>query len=291
MPALLSFSVSALRLAVFLVFTIIAIPIYALVMVAHGPYRVLARLYWRVCARIMGMEIRLHGERMSHKPGLFVANHASYLDIVVLGSLLDAAFVAKQEVGTWPGISIIAKLGRTVFVKRQRSESARERDVIAQRLESGESLILFPEGTSSDGNRALPFKSALFSVAERCPNGQPLMVQPVTVAYTRLDNMPIGMLWRPFFAWYGDMELAPHIWQVMGLGNLTIDVVFHAPATIAEFGSRKVMADYCQRQVARGLALANSGRLPPGGEAPVPATPPPVAPPAVSPNDGAPQPA
>src|SRR3546814_6911519 len=84
---------------------------------------------------------------------------------------------------------------------------------MTRRLEAGDDLVLFPEGTSGDGNRVLAFKSALFSVAERRPQGEPLTVQPVSIAYTRLDGLPLGRYLRPFFAWYGDMELGPHLWH------------------------------------------------------------------------------
>ena len=116
-----------------------------------------------------------------------------------------------------------------------------------RRLENGDNLILFPEGTSSDGNAVLPFKSALFSVAQVEPHGRPLLVQPVSLAYTRLDGMPVGRALRPYFAWYGDMTLAPHFWEVAGLGHTTVDVVFHSPVTIAGYESRKALADHCRR--------------------------------------------
>ncbi len=131
---------------------------------------------------------------------------------------------------------------------------------MTDRLEAGDDLILFPEGTSGDGNRVLPFKSALFSVAERRPHGEPLTVQPVSVAYTALDGVPMGRYLRPSFAWYGDMDLAPHMWESAGLGRLTVVVEFHPPVTFEEFASRKAMADYCQTEVAQGVSAALSGR-------------------------------
>ena len=97
---------------------------------------------------------------------LFAANHVSYLDITVLGSLLDASFIAKTEVAGWPLFGWLARLQRSVFIDRRARSTAHQRDSIAARLAAGEALILFPEGTSGDGNRLLPFKSALFSVAD-----------------------------------------------------------------------------------------------------------------------------
>ncbi len=131
---------------------------------------------------------------------------------------------------------------------------------MSARLEAGDSLILFPEGTSSDGNRVLPFKSGLFSVAELEPGGRPLTVQPVSIAYTMLDGLPMGRYLRPFFAWYGDMELVSHLWQWAGLGRLTVVVRFHEPVTLAQFGSRKVLSEHCYAVVSRGMSEALAGR-------------------------------
>ena len=178
----------------------------------------------------------------------------------MLGSLIVGSFVAKAEVGDWFFFGWLAKLQRTVFVERRALKAAAQRDQMSRRLEAGDSLILFPEGTSDDGNRVLPFKSALLSVAERRPNDVPLTVQPVSVAYTRLDGLPLGRSLRPLFAWYGDMELAPHLWQLAGLGRLTIVVHFHPPVNIEEFASRKQLSDHCHAKVAEGVALALSGR-------------------------------
>lgn len=217
--------------------------------------------YHRLCTKILGFQIRTHGEIKQESPILFVCNHTSYSDIAIMGSLLPASFIAKIEVASWPFFGVLAKLQRTVFIDRLRKRASHQRNAIFRRLEAGDNLILFPEGTSSDGNFVLPFKSALFSVAQEEPLGKPLLIQPVSVAYTRLDGMPIGRALRPYFAWYGDMTLAPHFWEVSGLGRITVDVVFHVPVTISEYRTRKELADYCQTVVAHGVSLANAGRL------------------------------
>jgi 1-acyl-sn-glycerol-3-phosphate acyltransferase len=130
-----------------------------------------------------------------------------------------------------------------------------------KRLEQGDNLILFPEGTSNDGNRVLPFKSALFGVAEKEIGGQPLTVQPVSISYIRLDGIPVGRRYRPYFAWYGDMEMAGHLWNVFGLGQTTVAIEFHQPVTIAQFASRKLLSAHCERVVAEGVSRAIHGRL------------------------------
>lgn len=270
LPNAIHCAASALaRLAAFLAWTLVVVPPYAALL---GLGRValcrrIARGYWQGATLVLGIQVTVRGAICPERPALFVANHASYLDIVVLGSLLPAAFVAKKEVGQWPGIGVLAKLGRTVFVDRRPRKSLDQRDEMMARLtDAAESLVLFPEGTSNDGNRVLPFKSALFSVAEsRSTNGRALPVQPVSIAYTRLDGLPIGHAWRPFYAWYGDMELAPHLWTVLGLGRLTVEVEFHPTVALEQFVSRRALADHCHQVIRAGVARANAGsRVLPG---------------------------
>jgi 1-acyl-sn-glycerol-3-phosphate acyltransferase len=220
------------------------------------------RFYHRRCCRILGLRLRRIGHPTKARPVLFAANHISYLDITVLGALIAGSFIAKTEVARWPLFGWLALLQRSVFIDRRVRSTAQQRDIIAGRLAAREALILFPEGTSGDGNRVLPFKSALFSVADHAAAG-PVTVQPVSIAYTRLDGMPIGRRLRPLFAWYGAMTLAPHLWTVLGLGTVEIVVEFHRPTTLADCGSRKALARYCQERVASGLANALSGRRAP----------------------------
>ena len=218
--------------------------------------------YWyhRQCLKIFGVRVQRRGRKSRVHPTLYVCNHTSYLDITVLSSVIPGgSFVSKAEVADWPLFGWLAKLQRTVFVERRGNRAAEQRDQISRRLDQDDDLILFPEGTSGDGNRVLPFKSALFAVAEKRPHDKPLTVQPVSIAYTRLDGMPMGRSLRPFFAWYGDMDLGPHVLEAMGMGKLTVVVEFHKPVTIDDFGSRKAMADHCRSVVARGLASALSG--------------------------------
>lgn len=250
------------RLLLYVGLTLALIPAQALALFLHSRARERIPLFYhRTCCRIFGITLEVRGKMRHSRPVLFASNHTSYLDIMVLASLIGGSFVAKREVANWPFFGLLAKLQRTIFVVRERRQAASQRDVITERLAAGDMLILFPEGTSNDGNRVLPFKSALFAVAQEEIDGKPLTVQPVSVAYVALDGTPIGRFLRPFYAWYGDMDMAPHIWQVAALGNLTVVVEFHPPAPHEAFVSRKALADYCFRQVAAGVARALSGRV------------------------------
>jgi 1-acyl-sn-glycerol-3-phosphate acyltransferase len=197
------------------------------------------------------------------RPTLYVANHTSYLDIEILGGVIEGAFVAKSEVSRWPFVGWLAKLQRTVFVDRRVHTTHRQRDAVVDRLKERGNLILFPEGTSADGTRVLPFKSALFAAVHGANLGFPVTVQPVSVAYVRLDGIPIGRSYRPFLAWYGDMEMAPHLWTALGLGVVEVTVQFHDPVEVDSFPTRKALAEHCWRVVQSGMASALAGRAQP----------------------------
>ncbi len=260
------------RLVAYLCLTVALIPVQVLAVAARWRLAVtLPRRYHMLSARLLGLHIETHGRMSSARPTLFVGNHCSYLDITVYGALVEGSFVSKAEVGSWPLFGLLARLQRTVFIDRRRRQAKTHAGELQSRLEAGDNLILFPEGTSSDGNHVLPFKSALFSVAETRVHGSPLTVQPVSVSYARLDGMPIGRYLRPFFAWYGDIRLVPHMWHMLGLGLVTVVATFHEPVTIEQFASRKALSRHCWRVIAEGRAAA-VGTSPRGSRRRQPAT-------------------
>jgi len=249
------------RLGLYLVWTASLMPVQGLGLILRRSWvSRLPRFYHRWCCRILGLRVRTIGVATAKRPALFVANHVSYADIEVLGSLLAASFVAKTDVARWPWFGWLAKLQRSVFVDRRVSSTARQRDAIADRLAAKDALILFPEGTSGDGNHVLPFKSSLFSVVFDRKIEEPIVVQPVSVAYTRLDGLPMGRRLRPFFAWYGDMSLGSHVWHAIGLGRVEVVVEFHAPTTVAEWESRKALSEFCHERISDGVARLLAGR-------------------------------
>ena len=156
----------------------------------------------------------------------------------------------------------MSRLQKTIFINRRPGDTDAQRASLNGRLEQGDSVILFPEGTSSDGNRVLPFKTALFAVAnmKTRPNGETLAVQPVSITCTHLDNVPMGRDLRPFYAWYGDMDLAPHLWQLAKLGKMRVVVELHPVVRLVDVGSRKELGQFCEQQVAAGVSRAIAGR-------------------------------
>lgn len=252
------------RLSLYALVTVVLAPLQAVILLLLPPlWPVLPRLYHRLCCRIMGLKVRVIGTPSPARPTLFVSNHVSYLDIPVMGSVLAVSFVAKVEVAEWPGYGLLAKLQRTVFVDRRRHTAARQRDSLQARLAAGDPLVLFPEGTSNDGNRILPFRSALLSVAEAAPAERPLTVQPLSIAYTTVNGLPIGWALRPLVAWYGGMELGGHLWRFSRLGRVEVVLQFHPPVKVSDFDSRKELTRHCAEAVAAGVDRALGGRLPP----------------------------
>jgi 1-acyl-sn-glycerol-3-phosphate acyltransferase len=254
------FALRITRLTLYLALTLSLMPVQGLLVLLRSPLAAqLPYYYHRACCRILGFRIEVRGAISDRHPTLFVCNHVSYADIPILGALIRGSFVAKTEVATWPLLGWLAKLQRTVFVDRRVRSTARQRGEMASRLLAGDDLILFPEGTSGDGNRIQPFKSALFGAAEPI-DGHAIPVQPMSVAYVKLDGIPIGRTLRAYFAWYGDMELAPHLWTLVGLGTATVVVEFYPVVTLAELGSRKALAEHCHRVISEGMSVALAGR-------------------------------
>ncbi len=206
-------------------------------------------LFHRALARSLGLHVVVHGRQARGGGVLFVANHLSWADIPVLGSRILAAFVAKAEVAGWGPVGWLSTLARTVYVDRERRQATgAAKNAIVDRLAAGENVILFPEGTNSDGIAVLPFKSALFAAIE----DDDFVIQPVTIAYTRLNGMPITRERLPDIAWIGDTALMPHLLAFMSLGKVRAELAFHPPVRRADFGDRKALAQHCHDVIAEG---------------------------------------
>ncbi len=228
----------------------------------HGKV-VFARVYWATVCRLLGLHVRVIGtpaKRLDGRPVVFASNHSSWVDILTLGGVLEGCFISKEEVRRWPVIRTVARLGRTVFVSRRASSTGRERDDMRDRLDAGDNLILFPEGTSSDGSRVLPFRSVFFSVAEPRAAGSRPLIQPVSVVYDQLGGLPMGRASRPVFAWYGDMDLGSHFWRLAQHRGLRATVLLHAPVDPAAYASRKELSLAVWQTVAEGAATLRQNR-------------------------------
>ena len=217
-------------------------------------------VYHKLLRRLLQVEIVEYGAPTAARPVLFVCNHVSWLDIVVLGSLLPASFIAKHEVAGWPFFGQLAKLQRSVFIERRWRATAAHRDRMQARLEAGDNLILFPEGTSGDGLHILPFKSAFLSLAERRIDGRSLTVQPLTLTYTAVDGWPVMRSTMGQVAWVGDTDLLSHLWGVLTGGAIRCELRFHDAVTIEDFAGRKDLSAHCRAVIMSGNSQALSAR-------------------------------
>jgi lyso-ornithine lipid O-acyltransferase len=230
--------------------------------------RTIPVFYHRLVCRILGIRIHARG-RVQRGPVLIVSNHISWLDITVLTTFAPMVFVAKREVAGWPVFGLFAKLQRCVFVDRERrSATADINQIIAARLAEGDHVVLFGEGTSSDGNRVLPFRSSLLGAVQAAISsaGRPadafeaptpgLVIQPLSVAYVGFGGIPTGRQHRPQLAWYGAMDMLPHLRNILRRGAIDVIVTWGEPISAAEASNRKVLTRKLEAQVRRLTADA-----------------------------------
>lgn len=251
-----------LRASVLLsIFLAVTLPLmlvqYVLVQLGLPQAKTLPSFYHSLVCRILGIRVHVTGHVDTARPVLLVANHISWLDMSALSSVAPVCFVAKAEVRRWPFFSQLAKLQRSVFVDRTRRTMVKNQaGEIAERLAKGDNIVLFAEGTSSDGNRVLPFRSSLFSAATFAPeaiNGKSLdvVVQTVVIAYTHLHGLPILRHERPLVAFYGDMAMVNHAWDVLKSGPLDVTICIDDPVPLASLRGRKELAAFSEARIRR----------------------------------------
>lgn len=226
--------------------------------------RRIPRLWHRVACRVLGLKVRVHGTLEARRPLLLAANHASWKDIMVLGSVADVVYIAKAEVRGWPLFGTLARLQATIFVEReQRQKTGDQVDEIARRMTDGEIVVLFPEGTTSDGNRLMEIKTSLFGAAAsavpHAPDGI-VHIQPVSIAYTGVHGMAMGRFHRPLAAWPGDIELLPHLLGVAREGAVDVDVDFGERVDYSKTSNRKQVSRAVEARIRAMLGARLRGR-------------------------------
>ena len=237
------------------------VPVQLVILAAFKQHRYwLPQIFHAGLCRLLRVKVVISGTICPDKPTLFILNHISWLDIPVVGKVIQGSFVAKKEVERYPVVGAISKLQQTIFIERTRPAIKGHKGEMQEHLENGDNLFLFPEGTSSNGIVIQDFKSSYFALAERKINGQHLKVQPVTIAYSRLNNISLTRGTMGIVAWVGDEELLSHIWAFLKRGKITVELRFHKPVTIDDYDSRKTMASDCQLTIARSLSRALTDR-------------------------------
>lgn len=214
--------------------------------------------FWhRIACRLLGLKVHVNGAVAAGRPLMIASNHASWLDILVLSAVADVVFIAKSEVRTWPIFNTLARLQATIFIEREeRRKTGDQVNEIGARLAAGEIVVLFPEGTTSDGNRLLPVKTSLFGAASAALPAAPegiVLIQPVAVAYTRAHGLPLGRFHRTIAAWPGDTELLPHLSGILKMGSIEAEVTFCDPIVFSASSNRKAVSRAVEEKISTAL--------------------------------------
>lgn len=258
--------------------TLVLLPFQLAGLLFRSPLqRLVPQIFHRGVCALLGIRINQIGRRSANGPLLILSNHVSWLDIIVITATTPAVFVAKHEVASWPVFGWLAKLQRTVFIERERRHKTGEAAAaMANRLSGGDAVVLFAEGTSSDGNRVLPFRSALVGAVHHTlgnsAHHDSVTVQPLSIAYTGIGGVPTGRALRDRLAWYGDLELIPHMLGVLRSGAVDVTVSWGEAVAYDVSADRKAIARAAETEVRRMTAAARRrpGLAPP---APQPAPP------------------
>ena len=221
----------------------------------------ITQIVCKIAFWIMGLRRAVIGTPMRHR-GAVVANHTSWLDIFSLNAAQRIYFVSKSEVASWPGIGWLAKATGTLFIERNPKHARKQTEVFQRRLLDNHRLLFFPEGTSTDGQQVLPFKTTLFQSFFAPELRDLIWVQPVTVLYTA----PNGTDPR-FYGWWGDMSFGGHLLRTLAsLRQGQVTTIYHTPLAVADFENRKALAQACEAQVraahpSGGIAAPNPAEL------------------------------
>ena len=248
-----------IRIIAFFLFAIMVIP----GLIITSKTKKLSLWYNKTCFKIFsfffGMKTKIKKGKLANiKNLLLVCNHNSYLDVFGLGSLLKINFVAKGDVKKWPLFGTIASLGNTVYISRDRMKAGSQVDFMEKELEKRNNpLLVFPEGTSTDGNEVLPFKSSLFAMFEKHigkKNDNQITIQPISIAYTHQGKKKLNNETRKTYAWYiKEQGLIEHMINAVKHSPFTMEVIIHDPIDLSTFKDRKELAKYCHDIVEKGF--------------------------------------
>ncbi|WP_055047150.1 lysophospholipid acyltransferase family protein [Devosia sp. A16] len=225
----------------------------------HGPVQL---FHWAGC-KFLGMKVNVIGAPSHDRATLIVSNHISWTDIIAIGSKADVTFVAKSEIAKWPFVGFMASLQRTLYVDRKkRSDAARASKEMGKRMASGGAVLLFAEGQSDLGTHVLPFRSALIGAAQHAmeeAGAGEVLIQPLTIAYTKLQGLPVGRTDRSFIAWIKSKSVKQNIREIMTGGTREVTLAFGTPRPLSSGANRKELAKQTETEVRRMLVALNRG--------------------------------
>lgn len=225
---------------------------------SKGPGSYYVPQFWHNgISSIIGLKTEVRGEKIADAQTIFVGNHLSYLDIFALGSNIRASFIAKEEIAHWPVIGFLSSVQQTAFISRSSDQAKKVANSLANMLAVGKGLILFPEGTSSEGRTVLPFKSSLFSLVRDEATGKAIQIQPFTITLLETDGHQLddtSNASRDLYAWYGDMDFGPHFWKFLTTSGAKIRITFHPVVQPQPEQDRKILSKMAWETVHSSLA-------------------------------------
>jgi len=257
--------IAAVKMILFAGICLLVVPLQLILMLFHkGRYAYILPHLWHkgVCA-IFRIRVQKTGSIYCDSQALYMSNHLSYLDIPAIASVLCfGSFVAKKDVANWPVFGFLSTLQQTAFISRSRGDAKKESNALDTMLEDGKNLIIFPEGTSTDGQSVLDFKSSLFSIALR-EGLEDIIIQPVTVEVLSVNGQPPKTQDdRDIYSWHRDMddsiELHHHLWSFAKSSGVVLSITFHDIIHAKDFSDRKVLAKTCHDAVSNGLQFSKA---------------------------------
>lgn len=256
-----------LAMSAVLALTVVAAPVQAMLLILSPRKATGLPIVWhRFVLKMFGIRVKIIGKPSEEHPLLLVANHVSWKDIIVLGSSRPLSFIAKADMKSWPVLGPLAKLQRTIFVEReQRRKTGQQASQIAERLGNGDAIVLFAEGTTSDGNKINPFNSSLLGAAQlaiKTSGKSSVLIQPVAIAYTKMHGVALGRYFRPEAAWPGDVSLASHVINIVKQGALDVELHFGEPIPFDVRSNRKIITRQIEAEVRHMLNTSLRGTAP-----------------------------
>lgn len=230
---------SCFKLFIFIFLTILLILLKTLLQFFSKKISMkIVQTFHKLLLWVLNINVKVFGKKNpNNMPTLYVSNHLSYLDIPVLGSTLNGRFIAKNEISHWPFAGYLSRVGNTIFINRNLKFLKKNKSIISDHISSGDNIILFPEGTTSDGMRVLKFKSSLLYSLDQ----KNIIIQPIVINYKSINGMPLNRWLKPIIAWYGDMDLKPHIINIFKLFSIKAKITFLTPLNGSDFTDRKDM--------------------------------------------------
>ena len=246
------------RVFLVIVWILLLLPYQLIFIFIKSKLRFLLPVYFhKILLKILGIRLSLLGKPSNLKPLVLVGNHCSYLDIIILSSLLPVCFVAKSEIKKWFFFGFLAKIQNSIFIDRNSLRALDSFKKVSDSLSSKFSVIIFPEGTTNNGKKILKFRTSLFKVFEDNPT---LRLQNFSLCYTHINNMPLDNRFRPTIAWYGGMNMITHLARLLSYSSVRASVVFH-PVSSSSGINRKELTNESRKQVIEGINLIQNQKI------------------------------